>query len=136
MARLRVTADRLLASLSVKLCDVFLDGTSALVSRGPSTWPTATVRPGRRSRWCPVRRTWSTWLDACAYAWSPGQTLRLSVAGADWPNTVAPPGPVTLTVEGTVEPPPPGGQRLARAGVHPGGGALHRVRRGRDVGGP
>ena len=37
-------------------------------------------------------------LDACAYAWAPGQTLRVSVAGADWPNTVAPPAPVTLTV--------------------------------------
>ena len=37
-------------------------------------------------------------LDACAYELSPGQTLRLSVAGADWPNTIAPPAPVTLTV--------------------------------------
>ncbi len=37
-------------------------------------------------------------LDACAYQLDPGQTLRLSVAGADWPNTVAPPAPVTLTV--------------------------------------
>jgi hypothetical protein len=37
-------------------------------------------------------------LDACAYSWSPGQTLRVSIAGADWPNTVAPPGPVSLTV--------------------------------------
>jgi hypothetical protein len=38
-------------------------------------------------------------LDACAYELVPGQRLRLSVAGADWPNTVAPPAPVTLTVE-------------------------------------
>ena len=37
-------------------------------------------------------------LDACAYLWAPGQVLRVSVAGADWPNTVAPPAPVTLTV--------------------------------------
>ena len=37
-------------------------------------------------------------LDACAYQPDPGQTLRLSIAGADWPNTVAPPAPVTLTV--------------------------------------
>ena len=39
-------------------------------------------------------------LDAMAYQWSPGQTLRVSVAGADWPNTIAPPAPVTLTVHG------------------------------------
>jgi hypothetical protein len=38
------------------------------------------------------------WLDACAYEWTPGNTLRLSVAGADWPNTVAPPQPVTVTL--------------------------------------
>ena len=37
-------------------------------------------------------------LDACAYEWSPGQVLRVSVAGTDWPNTIAPPAPVTLTV--------------------------------------
>ncbi len=39
-------------------------------------------------------------LDACAYRPDPGHRLRLSVAGADWPNTIAPPGPVTLTVHG------------------------------------
>jgi len=39
-------------------------------------------------------------LDACAYEFAPGQTIRLSVAGSDWPNTVAPPAPVTLTVHG------------------------------------
>ena len=32
-------------------------------------------------------------LDACAYSWAPGNALRVSVAGADWPNTVAPPAP-------------------------------------------
>jgi hypothetical protein len=37
-------------------------------------------------------------LEACAYAFDAGQRLRLSLAGADWPNTVAPPGPVQLTV--------------------------------------
>ena len=39
-------------------------------------------------------------LDACAYRPDPGHRLRLSVAGADWPNTIAPPAPVTLTVHG------------------------------------
>ena len=41
-------------------------------------------------------------LDACAYEWTPGQVLRVCVAGTDWPNTVAPPAPVTLTVHGAV----------------------------------
>ena len=34
VARIRVSADQPAASLSVKLCDVFPDGTSALVTRG------------------------------------------------------------------------------------------------------
>jgi uncharacterized protein len=55
-------------------------------------------------------------LDACAYRFAPGHTLRLSVAGADWPTTVAPPAPVSITVHDgelvlpvcTVEPHDPG----------------------------
>jgi hypothetical protein len=37
-------------------------------------------------------------LDACAYELAPGQRLRVSIAGSDWPNTIAPPAPVTMTV--------------------------------------
>jgi len=91
VARLRLSADAPSASVSVKLCDVFADGTSALVSRGSVALPA--TEPG-------LVRDVEVELDACAYAFAPGQRLRLSLAGADWPNTVAPPGPVTLTVEG------------------------------------
>jgi predicted acyl esterase len=97
--RARVSADAPAASLSVRLCDVFPDGTSALVTRGTLDLafredvhgPARPLEPGR-----PYDVVLD--LDACAYAFSDGQTLRLSVAGSDWPNTVAPPGPVTLTV--------------------------------------
>ena len=75
-------------------------------------------------------------LDACAYEWSPGQVLRVSVAGTDWPNTIAPPAPVTLTVHDVpVELP-------VLTGDHPaptfgaGRRALHRVGRGRRLGDP
>ncbi len=101
--RLRVSASAPAASLSVKLCDVFPDGTSALIARGtldlafrdgPSPTP---LQPG-------VEYDVSLDLDACAYRPDPGQRLRLSVAGSDWPNTIAPPAPVTLTVhDGTLE---------------------------------
>jgi hypothetical protein len=104
VARLRVSADRPLASVSVKLCDVFPDGTSALVSRGTVD---LTYRDGVHA---PPRALVPgetvdvvVDLDACAYAWSPGQRLRVTIAGADWPNTIAPPEPVTLTVEGELE---------------------------------
>jgi len=84
---LEVSADAPYASLSVKLCDVFPDGTSALITRGTLDLAGAD-------------RTVQLLLDACAYRPDPGHRLRLSVAGADWPNTIAPPGPVTLTVHG------------------------------------
>ena len=99
----RRAADAPAASLSVKLCDVFPDGTSVLVTRGSldlayrdgvhAPTEAAPLAPGR-SYDVEVK------LDACAYQPEPGHRLRLSVAGADWPNTVAPPAPVTLTVHG------------------------------------
>jgi uncharacterized protein len=97
--RARIWATVSTASLSVKLCDVFPDGTSALVSRGTLDLAyrdgvhgaPAPLVPGREYQVEIV-------LDACAYQWSSGQTLRVSVAGADWPNTVAPPEPVTLNL--------------------------------------
>jgi uncharacterized protein len=104
VARLRVSADHPLASVSVKLCDVFPDGTSALVSRGTLD---LAYRDGVHADPSPLvpGETYevAVELDACAYEWRPGQTLRVSVAGADWPNTIAPPTPVSLTVEGALE---------------------------------
>ncbi len=98
---LRISVDAAAASLSVKLCDVFADGTSALVSRGTID---LAFRGGVHGAPRPLvpgeEYDVTVELDACAYAFDPGQTLRVSVAGADWPNTVAPPAPVTLTVHG------------------------------------
>jgi predicted acyl esterase len=104
-ARLRVSADAPAASLSVKLCDVFPDGTSALLARGTLD---LAFRDGVHGSPAPLEpgREYDVVvdLDACAYAFAPGQRLRVSVAGADWPNTVAPPASVGLTVHGgTVE---------------------------------
>ena len=39
-------------------------------------------------------------IDAIAWRWAPGHVLRLALAGADWPNVIAPPSPLTLTVHG------------------------------------
>jgi uncharacterized protein len=99
-ARLRISADAPSAYLSVKICDVFPDGTSALVSRG-------TLNLGCRNGFGEVDPLVpgdvydvEVELDACAYAFDPGQQLRVSIAGADWPNTAAPPEPLALTVHG------------------------------------
>ena len=103
-ARLRISVDQPLASLSVKLCDVFPDGTSALVSRASLD---LAFRNGVHSAPSPLvpgeQYDVEVDLDACAFRWAPGNRLRVSITGADWPNTIAPPAPVTLTVHaGTI----------------------------------
>ncbi len=103
VARLQVSADAPLASLSVKLCDVFPDGASALVARGSLdlTYRDGVHAPASPSPLVPSEvYDVTVELDACAYDFTPGQTVRLSIAGADWPNTIAPPAPVTLTIHG------------------------------------
>jgi hypothetical protein len=100
MLRLRVSADQPVAHVAVKLCDVFPDGASALVSRGTLN---LTHRAGHTD---PTPLTpdevyeVEVELDACAHRFTSGQRMRVVVAGADWPNTAAPPTPTTLTVHG------------------------------------
>jgi hypothetical protein len=95
----RVGASAPVAFLSAKLCDVFPDGTSALVARGflnltrrRSLTDPEPLAPG-------VVEPVELELDATSWVLPPGHRLRLSLAGSDWPNIVPPPGPVTLTVE-------------------------------------
>jgi len=94
--RLSISADASTAHVCVKLCDVFPDGTSALVSRG-------TLNLSLRNGWDRVEPLEPgevydvvVDLDACAYRFAPGHRMRLSIAGADWPNTAAPPMPVSI----------------------------------------
>jgi hypothetical protein len=101
VVRLRVSATEPEASLSVKVCDVFPDGTSALVARGGLDLRFRGGVHGAPEPLAPgATYDVEVPLDACAYRFAPGQALRLSVAGADWPNTVAPPAPVVITVHG------------------------------------
>ncbi len=87
------------AYLSAKLCDVFPDGTSALVTRGllnlthrDSREHPSPLEPGRPY---PV----SFELEVASWIFEPGHRIRLDLAGSDWPNAWPPPGPVTLTIE-------------------------------------
>ena len=97
--RVRLSSSTPVATLSAKLCDIFPDGTSSLLSRGllnlthrsSSTDP----QPLPVGEWVDVEVE----LEAMSWTPAPGHRLRLSVAGADWPNTVAPPEPVTLRVD-------------------------------------
>ncbi len=97
--RLRLRSSEPVASVSVKLCDVFPDGTSSLISRGllNLTHRASSTRPAPM----PVGELVDVEVELEAMSWdaAPGHVLRLAVAGTDWPNTVAPPRPVTLTVD-------------------------------------
>ncbi len=92
-----ITSSVPVAYLSAKLCDVFPDGTSALVTRGvlnlahrdSSTAPEP-LAPGE-----PVAARVE--LDATSWVFEAGHRLRLSLAGADWPNVWPPPAAGTLT---------------------------------------
>jgi uncharacterized protein len=100
MLRLRVAADQPVASISAKLCEVAPDGTSALITRGLLA---LTHRAGSLA---PVTLTPGEYVDVtveletAAWTVASGHTLRLAVTGMDWPNTVAPPRPLTLSIAG------------------------------------
>lgn len=89
--RLTVTSPHPVAFVSAKLCDVFPDGTSALVSRGILN---LTHRAGREDPQplepgvpAPVEIE----LEATSWTFEQGHRVRLALAGADWPNTWPPP---------------------------------------------
>ncbi len=87
------------AYLSAKLCDVFPDGTSALVTRGllNLTHRESREHPSPLEPGTPYRVAFD--LEVASYVFEPGHRIRLDLAGTDWPNAWPPPGPVTLTVE-------------------------------------
>ena len=95
---LELAADRPLALVAVRLCDVSQAGASTLVARGilnlchrtGSEEPTP-LEPGRRE-------TVHMPLDAAAYAFRPGHRLRVAVSPTYWPWAWPSPEPVTLTV--------------------------------------
>jgi hypothetical protein len=97
--RARVTASAPVAFLSVKLCDVFPDGTSALVTRGllNLTHRTSSVHPEALVPGVPVDV--AVELEATSWVFEPGHRVRLALAGTDWPNAWPPPEPLTLRVE-------------------------------------
>ena len=95
---LRVAADRPVASVSARLCDVAPDGTSTLITRG-------FVNLTHAGGGDPRALTPGAFVDvdleleATAFTVLPGHRLRLALTGVDWPNVIAPPAPVTLTVD-------------------------------------
>jgi putative CocE/NonD family hydrolase len=94
-----VTSSVPVAYLSAKLCDVFPDGTSALVTRGmlnlahrDSREDPAPLEPGVPTR---VRVP----LEVTSWTFDAGNRIRLDLAGSDWPNAWSPPQAHTITID-------------------------------------
>ena len=102
--RLTATSPHEVAFLSARLCDVFPDGTSALVSRGilnlTHRFGHDDPRPLEPGLPTPVELE----LEVTSWVFEPGHRVRLALAGVDWPNTWPPPHGGALEVDrGTVE---------------------------------
>jgi uncharacterized protein len=94
-----VTSSAPIAYLSAKLCDVFPDGASSLVSRNilnlahrDSRESPSPMEPGHRYEI-------EIELEAASWTFEAGHQIRLDLAGTDWPNVWSPPEPVTLRID-------------------------------------
>jgi predicted acyl esterase len=87
------------AFISAKLCDVAPDGRSSMVTRGivNLTHRDSDERPEPIPVGEPVTATIE--LDATAYVFEPGHTIRLDLASSDFPSSWPPPFPGTLEVD-------------------------------------
>ena len=102
--RLTVTSPHPVAFLSAKLCDVFEDGASALVSRGILNLAHRVGHDDARPLEPGIPMPVELELEATSWIFEPGQRVRLSLAGSDWPNTWPPPHGGELEVDrSTVE---------------------------------
>jgi uncharacterized protein len=102
--RLTLTSPHPVAFLSAKLCDVFEDGTSALVSRGILNLAHRFGHDDPRPLEPGVPTTVEVELEATSWIFEAGHRVRLSLTGADWPNAWPPPQGGELVVErGSVE---------------------------------
>jgi putative CocE/NonD family hydrolase len=101
---LDLAVDRPQALVCVRLCEVFPDGTSALVTRGilnlshrESHEQPSPLEPG-------ARNTVRVPLDVAAHSFAPGSRLRVAVSPAYWPWAWPSPEEPTLTLHaGTLE---------------------------------
>jgi putative CocE/NonD family hydrolase len=105
------------AYLSAKLCDVFPDGTSALVTRGLLNLTHRESSTAPEPLEAEVATEIRIELEATSWVFERGHRIRLALAGADWPNIWPPPSRATARIQGialelpVVEGTPPVGGR-------------------------
>ena len=96
---LTLTSPVPVAQLSAKLCDVFPDGTSALVARGLLNLTHRDGHDDPRPLEPGVPTPVEIELEATSWIFEAGHRVRLSLAGADWPNAWPPPAGGMLRVD-------------------------------------
>ena len=98
-ARVTITSPHPVAFLSVRLCDVYPDGTSALVSRGVLNLAHRTGHADPTPLDVGTPTVVELELEATSWTFEAGHRVRLALAGSDWPNTWPPPHGGTLDVD-------------------------------------
>ncbi|MDP9296497.1 MAG: CocE/NonD family hydrolase [Actinomycetota bacterium] len=92
---LRSTAP--VAYLSAKVCDVFADGTSALVARGLLNLTQRESRSDPSPLEPSTEYRIALELEVTSWTFESGHRIRLDLAGSDWPNAWSPPMPVDIS---------------------------------------
>jgi putative CocE/NonD family hydrolase len=95
----RITSSAPVAYLSAKVCDVFPDGTSSMVTRGLLNLTSRDSREDPSPLEPGTTYDIELELEAMSWVFEAGHRIRLDLAGSDWPNAWSPPEPVTLTIE-------------------------------------
>ena len=98
LAHLTLAADRPLALVALRLCDVAPDGTSTLLSRGALNLTHRRGHEHPEPLEAGVRYEVDVELDVLGQAVAPGHRLRLAVSNTYWPWLWPSPDPVELTL--------------------------------------
>jgi len=102
--RLTVTPPAPVSYLSARLCDVFPDGTSALVTRAVLNLAHRAGHDRPQPLEPGVATPVELELEVTSWTFEPGHRIRLALSGSDWPNTWPPPAGGTIAVDrSTVE---------------------------------
>lgn len=96
---LELTSDRPRALVCVRLCEVFADGTSALVTRALQNLTHRESDEQPRALTPGERFTVTVRLDAIGHAFAAGSRIRVGVSPTYWPWAWPSPEPVTLTLQ-------------------------------------
>jgi hypothetical protein len=96
---LTLSADVPVAYLAARLCSVFPDGTSALVTRGLLNLAQRDDRTAPRPLAPGEPVTVRLELEVASWVFEAGHRLRLALAASEWPNAWPPPLPGALSID-------------------------------------